>query len=55
MSNARIVERITALADEVELGQISVAGFRDELLGHTETLEGVPTPTASRPSRCGAS
>jgi hypothetical protein len=42
MSNARILERLGALADQVELGEVSVAGFRDELLGHTEALERVP-------------
>lgn len=42
MSNARIVERLGAMADAVELGLTSVCDFRDELLGHTEAVERVP-------------
>ncbi|HTK74564.1 MAG TPA: hypothetical protein VL371_04850 [Gemmataceae bacterium] len=39
MSNARIAERLGALADGVELGVVSVSDFAHELLGHTEALE----------------
>ena len=42
LSNTRILERLNALADGVELGQVSIAGFCDELLGHTEALERMP-------------
>lgn len=42
MSNTRIVERLSALADGIELGQVSVEDFRDELLGHTGALERMP-------------
>lgn len=41
-ANERIIQRLSALADEVELRQVSVVDFRDQLLGHTEALEGVP-------------
>lgn len=39
MSNARIAGQLSALADEVELGQLSVSDFADQLLGHTEALD----------------
>jgi hypothetical protein len=42
MSNARIAERLSALADGVELGAVSVRDFAEQLLGHTEALEQMP-------------
>lgn len=41
MSNARIANRLNAMADGVELGTASIQEFADELLGHTEALEGM--------------
>ena len=41
-ANARIVARLNALADAVELGTASAAEVRDTLLGHTEAVERVP-------------
>lgn len=41
-ANARIVARLTALADAVELGTASAIEVRDTLLGHTEAVERVP-------------
>jgi hypothetical protein len=42
MSNSRIAGQLSALADEVELGQVSVSQFADQLLGYTEALERMP-------------
>ncbi|HEY4260581.1 MAG TPA: hypothetical protein VGM98_10480 [Schlesneria sp.] len=39
MSNARIVGQLSALADELELGQIRVSDFANQLCGHTEALD----------------
>lgn len=41
-ANARIVERLVALADHVELGLVTPSEVRDTLLGHTEAVERVP-------------
>jgi hypothetical protein len=39
VSNARIVERLEVLAEQLELGEITVSSFTDQLLGHTEALD----------------
>ena len=41
MSNARIADRLAMLADRVELGQITVREFIDQLLGHTNAMDGL--------------
>lgn len=41
MSNARIADRLGMLADQVELGQVSVRDFTDQLLGHAGAMEGL--------------
>ena len=41
-ANARIVERLLALADHVELGMVTPTEVRDALLGRTEAVERVP-------------
>ena len=42
MSNAHIVERMNAIADEIDAGKLCAQDVRDTLLGHTEAMEGVP-------------
>jgi hypothetical protein len=41
-ANARIVARLTALADHLELGMARPREVCDTLLGHTEAVERVP-------------
>ncbi len=41
MSNARIADRLAMLADRVELGQVTVRDFIDQLLGHTNAMDGL--------------
>jgi hypothetical protein len=36
------MDRLSALANEVELGETSVSEFANQLLGQTEALEGIP-------------
>jgi hypothetical protein len=41
VSNATIVSRLSALADDYENGRVTLAVFATELVGHAEALEGM--------------
>ncbi len=42
MSNARIVETLNAIADQLNSGEISVSAFTDQLMGHTNAIDNIP-------------
>lgn len=42
MSNARIVEQLNVVAENLESGQLSVTDFRDQILGQTAAVERIP-------------